>query len=312
MTEVEMIAIGIAAVPDPWKERAYRYISKLLSSSFTRQKYPDLLKTLQEQRFLSVDEKRILNIHKACQRASNILGEENLNDSSNDDSPYEDDWISTWENEACQKSSEDMQERFARMLAGEIKRPGTFSIRSVRLLGQIDQETASAFKILCSGCISYDHPFGSKVIECSIFPSFDAPGPRGGRFIPTRYGISNRMLSNLTGFSLIEPALRAYIGQRAELKIQESFWDDTTKTCLPFMYQGKYFVLRKRNIQDRAFSDIGISGLFLSSLGRELMSIVEMSKIKQLTIDMQKHFRGFNLELVEVELISDNRFEMKS
>ena len=127
MIEKETIAIIVAAVPDRYKERALRYIGKLLPSSLSKPRYTELLKALNEQRLLSVDESRPLNVCKICQRTGEILGEEDSNTYTATDNPYEDDWLSTFENESCHKSSEDMQERFARMLAGEIKRPSVVS-----------------------------------------------------------------------------------------------------------------------------------------------------------------------------------------
>ena len=160
MTEGEMIAIAVAAVPDYYKERGFRYMRKILPSLLPKPRYTELLKAQAEQRLLSVDESRSLNVYKVCQRAGEILGEEDSNTPTVTDNPYEDDWLSTFENETCHKSSEDMQERFARMLAGEIKSPGTFSIRAIKLLGQIDSGTASIFRYFCSGCVSFDSPSG--------------------------------------------------------------------------------------------------------------------------------------------------------
>ena len=67
-----------------------------------------------------------------------------------------DDWLNTFEIEARQKSSEEMQAYFGRVLAGEIRKPGSFSIRTVRILASLDQETATHFARLCSLCISFD------------------------------------------------------------------------------------------------------------------------------------------------------------
>ncbi len=112
----------------------------------------------------------------------------------------EDEWLSAFENEACQKSSQEMQKRFARILAGEIKKPGSFSIRAIKLLGQIDSETASIFRTFCSGCISFDDPIGSGSILRSIFPSFQVG--RINRFLE-EYGISLSNLEQLKDFMLL-------------------------------------------------------------------------------------------------------------
>ena len=50
-----------------------------------------------------------------------------------------DDWLNTFETEARQKSTEEMQAFFGKMLAGEIRRPGSYSTRTVKILGSFDR-----------------------------------------------------------------------------------------------------------------------------------------------------------------------------
>ena len=164
------IFTALALIPDRYKERAFRYMGKLLPSSLTKPRYQEMLKAQAERRLSSINEIRLLNVCKTCQRTGEILGQETSDPHSATDNPYEDDWLNAFENEVCQKSSEEMQERFARLLAGEIKRPETFSIRAIKLLGQIEPETASIFRTFCSGCVSFDNPSGSGIIYTSIFP----------------------------------------------------------------------------------------------------------------------------------------------
>ena len=65
-----------------------------------------------------------------------------------------DDWINNFENEASKKSSAEMHDLFGSILAGEIVRPGSFSIRAVKILGQMDLSAAKLFQKLCSVSIS--------------------------------------------------------------------------------------------------------------------------------------------------------------
>ena len=52
--------------------------------------------------------------------------------------PISEDWFNIFEKEASQKSSEEMQRRFAQVLAGEIEKPGSHSIKAVKALGDMD------------------------------------------------------------------------------------------------------------------------------------------------------------------------------
>ena len=61
-----------------------------------------------------------------------------------------DDWLNTFEAEARQKSTEEMQALFGKILAGEIRKPGTFSTRTVKILASLDRNVAAHFVRLSS------------------------------------------------------------------------------------------------------------------------------------------------------------------
>ena len=65
-----------------------------------------------------------------------------------------DDWLNTFEAEARLKSTEEMQAFFSKLLAGEIRKPGSYSTRAIRILGSLDQDIANYFVRLCSLSIS--------------------------------------------------------------------------------------------------------------------------------------------------------------
>ena len=196
-----------------------------------------------------------------------------------------------------------MQERFARMLAGEIKRPGTFSIRAIKTLGQINPEMASVFRTFCSGCVSFDNPSGSGLIYTSIFPKFEVG--RQYTFL-NQYGIDKRMLSNLQEFSLLETELSPLLMREFVLDIQECFGGNSENLPTPFLYAGGYYLLKRLDDKKDVDWDFKFPGYFLSSLGIELIRIVEPEPIKQLSEDLKEFFRNKHLKLVEVQL-TDNK-----
>lgn len=299
MTAGELIAIAVATVPDSYKERAFRYISKLFPSSLSKPRYTELLKKQAEQRLLSLDEKRQLNVHTITERTVEILKEEGFNTSTPTDNPDEDDWLSTFENESCHKSSEDMQERFARMLAGEIKRPGTFSIRAIKTLGQIDSSTASIFRKFCSGCVSFDSPSGSGLIYNSIFPTL---GNKSSIYLIGKYEINTKMLSRLQEFSLLESEVRASFAADPVLDLQECLIGNSENPPTPFLYAGKYYLIKHHNDKKDVDWNFSLPGFFLSSLGDELACIIEPEPIQELSVDLKEFFKNKQLELLEVKL----------
>ena len=52
-------------------------------------------------------------------------------------------------------------------------------------------------------------------------------------------------------------------------------------------------------------------GILLSSVGQELMNIVEPEPIEQLTEHIKEFFAEKQLELVEVEIFDDGRAKLK-
>jgi hypothetical protein len=62
----------------------------------------------------------------------------------------EDDWVTNFFDKSRIVSDSDMQELWARVLAGEANSPGTYSKRTVNFLGDLDKGDAELFSALCS------------------------------------------------------------------------------------------------------------------------------------------------------------------
>jgi F0F1-type ATP synthase delta subunit len=76
------------------------------------------------------------------------------NDKEPEAPPISEDWLNAFESEAPQISSEQMKSLFAKVLAGEIRRPTSYSIKTIKLMAQLDNHAASLFTLLCSLTIS--------------------------------------------------------------------------------------------------------------------------------------------------------------
>jgi hypothetical protein len=62
----------------------------------------------------------------------------------------EDDWVSNFFDKSRIVSDTEMQDLWARVLAGEANAPGTYSKRTVNFLGDLDKKDAELFQALCS------------------------------------------------------------------------------------------------------------------------------------------------------------------
>lgn len=66
----------------------------------------------------------------------------------------DDDWLNLYAKIAEDKSSEELQGLFGKILAGEIQRPGTFSLRTLQFLSTLAKTDAQAISNFCSCVIS--------------------------------------------------------------------------------------------------------------------------------------------------------------
>ena len=320
----EGLAIALAALPDTHKERAIRYLGKLIEPIGKQSDSQKLLKDLRDKRFRSVYEQRPLNNVETGIRTAAILVEDEsstantdeVNNPNKHDVP-EDEWISEFENQSRHKSSSAMRERFARLLAGEIKNPGTFSLRTIKSLGEIDEKTANIFKIFCSACISFDNPLGSKFISLSLLPNLvdtDQSKADLGLNSFEKYGISDYMISRLVESGLLEQYVNfpnpSGIGTYVPQIDMSRYFFGEKERFTPFLYSDKYYVLDWIDQDKQINWDFKLIGFRLSSVGMELMNIVDKEIVTPFHEDMLNFLKMHNLRLLEAHRTDDGGFEV--
>lgn len=94
-------------------------------------------------RFVEEESQKQQNIEAITCKALPHLNE------ATDASKIDDDWVVNFFDKSRIVSDSDMQERWARILAGEANAPGSFSKRTVNLLGDLDKADATLFSALC-------------------------------------------------------------------------------------------------------------------------------------------------------------------
>lgn len=95
-------------------------------------------------RFVEEEAKRQENMEAITEKALPKL------ESGSDPSKMEDDWVTNFFDKSRIVSDKDMQELWARVLAGEANSPGSYSKRTVNFLGDLDKKDAELFSALCS------------------------------------------------------------------------------------------------------------------------------------------------------------------
>ena len=96
---------------------------------------------------LSSQIKYIANKHNVGNLAIEYLSKEDSNEEQDsEDISLEEDWLNYFEQYAEKASSDRMRDLWARILAGEIRKPQSFSLITLRFLAELDQEIASLFQ----------------------------------------------------------------------------------------------------------------------------------------------------------------------
>lgn len=91
--------------------------------------------------------RREINASKAVIYAEEVLS----NDSQTPpDRPIDDDWLFTWRDYAGGVSTEDLQQLWGKVLAGEVKSPGTYSLRTLEFLRGLSKDEAEQISRLAS------------------------------------------------------------------------------------------------------------------------------------------------------------------
>jgi hypothetical protein len=186
----------------------------------------------------------------------------------------DDDWLHSFMNEASTKSAPEMQLLFGKILSGEIKQPGTFSLKAVRTLSMMSQTTAKQFEQLCNVSIA----FGGTLMVISH--SGDA-----GKNALAGCGLNFDVLSNLNENDLIYSDFN--IKFRAKV-ISDGAWFD---------YAGETVCLQTTDVDKR--NALHWNGVMLSKIGIELRQIVSMQPDPSYTLHLVNYFEGIGYDLIK-------------
>ena len=88
-----------------------------------------------------------VNVAKAIIVAEDILGQEPQEPS---DDPVDDDWLYSWREYAGRVSNDELQRLWGKILAGEIKQPGTYSFRTLEFLKGLSKAEAELISTAAS------------------------------------------------------------------------------------------------------------------------------------------------------------------
>lgn len=235
-----------------------------------------------------------INIDKTCdvaaeqikQDAHNSKAEPGVNEEV---PPIDDDWLNSFEKEAGLKSSEEMQLLFGRILAGEIQKPSSFSIKTVKLLAGLDNYVAELFQHFCSLCVSLQ--LHNTVLDARVL----SLGGNAGSNSLKDYELNFDQLNLLHEYGLIIPDYNSWFDYKLCVV------NENQQVLLYFIYQNQNWgfipINNRSNDQELRFH-----GVALSRSGKELLNIVDIQTDEKYTTALQEYFKSLNLQMTEVKI----------
>jgi hypothetical protein len=199
------------------------------------------------------------------------------NDKEPEAPPISEDWLNAFESEAAQMSSEQMQRLFGKILAGEIRRPTPYSIKTIKLMAQLDNPAAALFSLLCSLSISLRVPNSNVLFDARVASMGNAA--------------SNSLLAHGLGFDALN------VLQEYGLIISDynSYMDYQTavihggQVILAMTYQNALWGLTPK-VAPPVRQAFNVHGVAFSRSGRELLFIVDITPDEQYTVKLNEFF----------------------
>jgi len=212
------------------------------------------------------------NIESVIQKTINHLPQTVSND------PVEVDWLVTFFDNVKSISNEDMQTIWAKILAGEVNQPGSFSMRTLHILKQMSSNEALLFSEFCSHLV---------VIESTINPSFftNTYGRHDNRFVTREFNQRERLLlaeMNLVNFE------------------EDIFYSFEFDKLFHLTYGGKKLSIKYRGVEHRGGKiKTIICGYPLTQSGNELFNICSPRFDEKFWSNLQDQLRLLDFEIQE-------------
>ena len=254
------------------------------------------------------NQKRMHNIEAVVEAAAADLGEDTVSD--HDPDP---DWTARFFSDVQDVTAAEMQQMWARVLAGEVRMPGTTAIRTLDILRNLDQRVAREFRHLCalSTALALRLPPGAEPPAETLYGSFD---PRSGSFVLDQRVISvngnaahNALSEYMLGFDIL-----SVLNEYGLIISDFNSWRDY-RGCLGAPQPDSELMLMLRHagrswrltpLGETPTSALKISGVALSRSGREIASVVEFEPDQQYLSQLMAHFESKNVTMVELPLVS--------
>jgi hypothetical protein len=231
-----------------------------------------------------------VNVDQITAIAAAELKSESLaiaNDKEPEAPPISEDWLNAFESEAAQMSSEQMKSLFGKVLAGEIRRPASYSIKTIKLMAQLDNRAAVLFRLLCSLSISL-HFSDSGILDARVVSMGNASTNS-----LQAYGLRFDELNILQEYGLIISDYNSYMDYRMAV-VQKG------NVVPPVIYQKAQWALVPK-VAPPVNQEFRVHGVALSWSGKELFSIVDIEPNEKYTAALKNFFEQQGMTMTRIQ-----------
>ena len=243
------------------------------------------------QRIQFQEEKRQRNIESVVRQAASELGDKDVKDHEPDH-----DWTARFFNDIQDVSTEDAQLLYAKIIAGEVERPGSTSIKALSILRDLDQPTAKLFRVLRSASIFFfnvqDRMADARVISL---------GGNAGQNSLRDFGLSfgNLNVLNEHGLIISDYNSRYDITMCIGISFPIDKPPNSVVRC-PFIFENRYWILEP-NEPRPSDAEHRVSGVALTKAGRQLARLVECRPVRGYRQRLEAFFTSQKMVMAEVD-----------
>ena len=201
-------------------------------------------------------------------------------------------WFQTFYDEAGVVDESEVREVFLRILAGEIATPGSFSLRTLRIVGTISQRTAQNFRRAVSLRLSSGlRVSGEHVLYDERIPAI---GDGLGQNCLGNEGLGYSVLQDLMEHGLIFTDLDSYFTYGVSVQLTQN--NIAYSVPVLAIHQAEKWLLTPKDVSQKE-TGIQVRGAGFTSCGRELIDIVDAESLPQFKSKLMSHLSTLGFQV---------------
>lgn len=193
-------------------------------------------------------------------------------------------------------SQDELQVLWGKTLAGEVRKPGSVSRRTISVLRTVDQHVATIFARFCA-LACYITPVQDKTIDARVL----ALGGQAADNALASHGLSYNELTILSEHGLVVHDFDAW--RDYGLCVLPS---PPQYPTFPFRHQGQYFVLQRGKEKEAITAPVKFHGPHMTLAGVELSRVVDPMPFPGYLEELRRFFQSQGFEINQVELASED------